>query len=463
MPKTTTTQALRLSRTRTGRPWRCKPSEGGAIAVMAAFVIIIMVAMFGFALDLSRTYNRKVELQSVADNAALAAANALDGTSAGVDNAVSAAASTAANFSIAYNNSVVTWSAAALRFGTSPDGGAGGWVDGSSAKAAAGQYFYARVDTSMLDPSHGRIENVLISVLSPSLAVTDVTASAVAGRDTVKAMPLGICAISNTPAVPGMGGELVEYGFRRGIGYDLLKPDPSNAATQNFLINPIAPAGTVGVSMMGDPDTVAAYVCTGKMAIPALQGGAVTVEPGFPLGSLYRQFNARFGTYVTPCQSTSAPADQNTRSFDAGSATWMGTTQPNLSVGPLWSYAKAARYASYSTSRGVEPATGYTTFATTDWSTLYPGPPAPAAQNYPATTPYQSTGGAASYKTVYNTRVLRIPLLQCPVTAGPKVTATVIGIGKFFMTVPATSSALTAEFAGAESWTAIGGNARLYR
>jgi hypothetical protein len=215
--------------------------------------------------------------------------------------------------------------------------------------------------------------------------------------------------------------------------------------------------------MMRSLDIVAAYVCTGKMAIPALQGGKITVEPGFPIGSLFQQLNSRFGTYVAPCQSSSALADTNVRSFDLSSANWIKAQPSGLSVGPLWSYAKAATYASYTANFGVEPATGYSTYATTNWGTLYPGPPAAQSQSYPTTTPYQSTGGGAAYKTIYNTRVLRVPLLQCPVPSGAVVNATVLGIGKFFMTIPATSSTLYAEFAGTETWAAISGSARLYR
>lgn len=494
MLRKTATQTPRLSSASRNQGRRRK-SEGGAIAIMTAVMIIIIIAMFGFALDLSRAYNRKMELQSVADAAALAAANALDGTPAGIDNAVRAAASTASTFSFSYNNGIVAWSPLALTFGTDPDGGSGGWVDGDSAKANAGTVFFARVDTSVLDPSHGRVDNVLIPVLSSALAETDVAAAAVAGRDSLNALPLAICANSNTPASSLPSGELVEYGFRRGIAYDLMKLNPGGTSPENFLVNPIAPAGTVGTSMMGYLDIVAAYVCTGKMAIPTLQGGDITVERSFPIGSLYQQLNSRFGTYVTPCQASSAPADPNTRSFSLANATWMkdkpdnqaanslsapdplltvaenSANATNTAYGPLWSYAKAAKYSSYAAYKGVEPAAGYATYnaTTTDWTTLYPGPKpgptpkSPAPVSYPATTPYQSTGGAAAYKTLYNTRLLRVPLLRCPVTAGGKVTATVLGIGKFFMTVPASSTTLYAEFAGTENWAAIGGNARLYR
>src|SRR5206468_1917006 len=99
---------------------------------------------------------------------------------------------------------------------------------------------------------------------------------------------------------------------------------------------------------------------------------------------------------------------------------------------------------------------------TGQWSTIYT-PGLPVAQSYPGTTPYQAAGGSATYKPYRNTRVLHVPLLRCPVPPGSSATATVVGIGKFFMTVPASSSALYAEFAGMDTEAALGGNARLYR
>ncbi|MCS0658331.1 TadE/TadG family type IV pilus assembly protein [Massilia terrae] len=462
-------------------------SQDGAIAVMAAFVIVIMIAMFGMALDLSRTYNRKVELQSVADAAALAAANALDGTTAGIDKAATAAADTAAGFGYSYNNGSVTWSSSALTFGTALNGGSAGWMDPSAAKVNAATVFFARVDTSKLDASLGEVSNVLIPILPNAPTRTNVYAAAVAGRDSLNVLPFAICANSNTRAASLASGELVEYGFRRGVDYNLMNLNPGGQTPENFLVNPIAPAGTVGVSMMGRMDVVSPFICTGRMAIPTLLGGQITVERSFPIASLYQMFNSRFGSYTSPCTANSAPADPNTRSFDLSNATWMknkpdhqyanplSSPDPLLTVaekqttgmagtvyGPLWSYAKAARYASYLANSGVEPSSGYATFATSDWATIY-NPGAPVAQSYPGTTPYQTTGGVTAYKTFRNTRVLRIALLQCPVAAGSKVAATVLGIGKFFMTVPATPSALNGEFAGLDTELASGGNARLYQ
>ncbi|MBD8529370.1 MULTISPECIES: pilus assembly protein TadG-related protein [unclassified Massilia] len=472
------------SATRRQRRFRRKGSQDGAIAIMTAFVIVIMIAMFGMALDLSRSYNRKAELQNAADAAALVAAATLDGTPQGIDRAVTEAGATAENSTFAYNTDSVTWDNAALKFATGADGGTGGWMDAATAKATASTIFFAQVDTSALDSRHGNIQNFFMPILSPALAKTDVAASAIAGRDSLNALPLAICANSNTPAAPLSSGELVEYGFRRGVTYNLMNLNPGGQSPENFLLNPIAPSGTVGTAMKNRMDVVGPFICTGKMAIPTLQGGEVTVERGFPIDPLYVQLNSRFGT-VAPCQSSTAPADPVVKSFDLASATWMKDKPDNLSAnslaapdplltvaekpdgatntayGALWTYAKAVPYSAYASYGAVEPAKGYSTYKDTDWGLLY-SPGLPQAKSYP-NTPYQAAGGSATYKLGRNTRVLHIPLLSCPVPAGALSTATVVGIAKFFMMIPASSSALYAEFAGMTTETALGGNARLYR
>ena len=466
---------------------RRRGAEDGAVAIIVVFVIIVMITMFGMALDLSRSYNRKAELQSAADAAALGAASALNGTAGGIDNAVAKAKEIAELSAFSYGVEYVSWSSAALTFGTSADGGPTGWMDAATAKANASKIFFARVDTSVLDPKHGKVQNFLMPVISSSLAESNVSASAVAGRDSLSILPLAVCANSNTAAASLPSGELVEYGFRRGVAYDLMNLNPGGRPPENFLVNPVAPPGTLGTTMMNRLDVIAPFICTGKVAIPTIQGGDITVERGFPISALYVHLNSRFGMYASPsvCLASSAPADPNVRSFDLINATWMKYKPDGLSAnpllapnplltvaekpddatntayGPLWSYAKAAKYSSYLASGGLEPTGGYATFSTTDWGLLY-DPGKPEAQSYPSSTPYLATGGLA-YKPSRTTRVLHIPLLHCPVPADPKTTAGVVGIAKFFMTVPATSSALYAEFAGMDTESALGGTVRLYK
>lgn len=457
-------------------------SERGSIAVMSAAALVILIPFLFLALDLTRAYNRKVEIKNMADAVALAAARALDGTPQGLDKAVSDAAAAAGKFSYSYGNEVFDWSSDALKFGTSGDVD-GTWMDASSAKSSSKTIVFAKVDFSGLDPKHGRVDNAFM-VTSET---TDVSAMAIAGRTAINITPLAICAMSPTPAV-NVSGELVEFGFRRGVAYDLMRLNPNENTPENFLVNPIAPPGTTGQSVSGNLDVVGPFVCTGKMAIPNVTGGTVTVERPFPIASLYQHLNSRFGT-VAACQQSSAPADPNVKEFTFSNLSvvnWMkypaegqranevmgssslgtvadpGNTPAGTTVfGPLWSYAKAAKYSSYLSSSGIEPSTGYATFATSDWGTLYFA--GTAAVSYPSTTPYQSTGGAAAYKTYRNRRVLNIPLLQCPVPAGTKAQATVLGIGKFFMTVKADSAAVYAEFAGVALESSLGGEVEIFR
>lgn len=468
------------------RRLRRKRSEAGVIAIMAAFLIIVMIGMFGVAIDLSRNYNRKVELQSAADAAALVAASALNGTAEGIDKAVDDARRAAEANNFAYGSTAVSWSSDALTFSTSANSGAGGWMNAATAKASATTAFFARVDTSVFTAKHGTVQNFLMPVLSPALAETTVAASAVAGRESLNVLPLAICANADKPADTLPSGELLEYGFRRGISYDLMNLNPGGRPPENFLVNPVAPPGTVGETMKSRLNAIAPFICTGKMAIPTLRGGEITVERGFPINSLYIYLNTRFGTYAAPCDASTAPADSSVKSFDLGNVPWMkdkpdalsakslASPDPLLTVaekpagatktayGPLWSYAKAAKYASYVAKGGKEPPEGYDTFKATDWGILY-DPGKPEASSYPSTTPYLVNGGTTPYKPYRNTRVLRVPLLRCPVSAEAKAAATVVGIAKFFMTVPASSTSLYAEFAGMDTEAALSGNTRLYR
>ena len=234
-----------------------------------------------------------------------------------------------------------------------------------------------------------------------------------------------------------------------------------------------------------------------------LSGGTVKVSASFPINSLSQQLNSRFGTYGTganACDARTAPADINIKEFTFNSgASWMGATPAGQSAtllatterrwtiagpdtapagtlgvqfGPLWSYAKAVQYTSYASTGAPEPATGYATYDVTKWSTLYtPGNPTTSTTTpYPDSadtpTPYSYTTGTqffkgppASNKSLANRRVLNLPLLACPITGSD---ATVLGIGKFFMTVPATQTSLYGEFAGLATEQSLGTRIVLY-
>jgi Flp pilus assembly protein TadG len=466
--------------------------QRGAFAIMTPVLVLAILALIGFALSLAMMYNRKIEVQTAAEGIALAAAKQLNGTDAGVRLALQAASAAASTTFYGYQAFGIGWTDDAVSFSAAPYGSE--WVEAAAAQnaAAASSLFYAKVDTSKF-AGMGLVDTLFLHMQPSTPASANVSSTVIAGRATINVMPLALCAMSTTAAAD-RGGELVEYGFRRGISYDLMKLNPvSNASGANYLVNPVSLPGTGGAAISARLDIVRPFVCTGTMAVPSLAGGSVKVEPGFPLASVVDQLNSRFGVTAPPCTSAAAPPDTNIKEFSyASEFSWMTRTPKGQAAdsttsgsklltiadlapadipaattadqyGPLWTFAKAARFSAYQQG-AAEPVNGYTTFSSANWSTLYaPGAPSvKSGSSYPSTLYTNSVTAPTDSAGVANRRVLTIPLLRCPVAAGASATAEILALGKFFMTVKATDVALYAEFAGVLPRTAIGGQMELY-
>jgi len=448
--------------------------ERGAIAVMLAGALIMICGFCGLALELSQVYNRKMELQTAADTAALAAAYELDGTPAGISRAEQKAAArfsapSPTQLTYQYGKQSMAWADSAIEFGATPSGP---WIPYASAVAKTGPngLLYVKVDTGELDTAYGEVTTMLMRVISTSLATVHVSTRAIAGRAGIGVTPLGICTM-RPEANRNRSGELEEYGFRRGVAYDLMQLNPQGTtAGLTYLIDPFLGPGATGTAASGT-GTLAPFVCTGSLGIARVTGGAVSVTSPFPLSDLYQHLNSRFDAYnaaTAPCSPDSAPPDTNIKAYTPGTISWMAATPSGQAAalstvdskrwtvagpdptptgttagqfGVLWSYAKAVNYAA------TPPTGGYTAFSVSSWKTLYnPGQPG-AAASYPSAPPYFKAGYTASptHPGIAGRRVLNVPLLACPVSGN---SATVSGIGRFFMTVPADSTHLYAEFAG---------------
>lgn len=486
------------------QPRLCPPrAETGAVAVIFVLLVLVMVGIFGLAIDLGRLYNRRIEMQTLADGVALAAARQLNGTAQGVTNAISRANAAAGKIKYDYNHSDIIWSESAIQFSASP-GSNGPWLSADAAFGTPQNLFYVRVKTSDLPTPQDTIQTSFIRVLPSAPTTARASAQAIAGPSRISVTPFAICAMSpnmaearlnlasaGPPAAPA-NTELVQYGFRRGVGYDLMQLNLGNTTPRTFLVNPVAPPGTVGMPADLTDARVGPFLCAGTMAMPRVTGGQITVTSPFPLLTLFDRFNSRFDQYGTGnCDPWTAPPDTNVRSYDrtvAANVPWMTPTagpQVALSTtaggklstvadqlptntaaaaseyGVLWSFAKAVPFASYVTGQ-PEPAGGYTTFTIANWNTLYdPFRPAPAtgsagAQVSGTSTPYANGvnqfPSPARFPGVRLRRVLNVPLLLCPVGGS---SATVLGIGRFFMTMPATNTKLNAEFAGLASESAL--------
>lgn len=493
-----TKQAARLSRCAQQAP--CLRQEG-SFAVMFAGTLVLMLGVCAIALDLGTIYNRKSELHGMAKAVALAAAGQLDGTATGVNAALLRAAATAESYRYGYRYNF-TWTDAAIRFSTSP-ARSGNWIDAGSARGQPAGLFYVEVDTGMLDDGSGSGNTWLMNAVYSSSTEFTISDRAVAGRANLRITPFAVCAMSASAGEPrpktgpAAAQELVEFGFRRGVSYDLMQLNPSGTTPENFIVDPIAAPGQPYVVSNTSIANVGPFVCSGRVWTPTVMGGSIHVTRPFPIASLFPHLNSRFDEYVgNACDPHGAPPDFNIKPFAHDTVKWMAkpavqsaaslsengkletiadphpaaaSTKADM-YGVLWSYAKAVKYSSYKPN-GTEPATGWTTFPIGDWDNLYP--PTVDPTSYPgsgSSTPYAATAGdnyaapKAANVLIAQTgrRVLNIPLLACPVPSGADAQATVRGIGRFFMGVQATSTSLHAEFAGVVPESTLIGQVELY-
>lgn len=472
--------------TRRRPAWR----QRGALMVSYVLLFLVVLGMAGMALDLAQVYTRKTELQQLADDVAIAAAQALDGTAAGVNAAVAAAQTNAVAHRYGIYKQVV-WNPAALTFGSSPDAPDASWQTAAAAAAAPATMLFAKVDTNVLDDASqqpGAVALTFMSAIGDSLASATVRSRAVAGRAGARVMPLAICPLANAPtasrthAGPAPNVELVEFGFRRGVGYNLLDLNGSGTVAVHYLLNPIDPLNALGQPAHTADAVLKPFMCSGTMPVAQLDGNQVSARPGVLPFTLAAQLNARFdqGFNTNDCQLSSAPPDRNIKTYNNANS-WMAPApaaapQPIApfaeartvgsrrvtvaeqtpvtaadtanSYGPLWSYGPAVQFAAPNLP-----------FTKSDWSKLYPvfagGTNTGATSAYITGLPPYNQAVSAMFQaptagrpSLRGRRLLNIPFLACPVAAGSNVLAQVIGVGRFFMTAPATGSVISAEFAG---------------
>ncbi len=484
-------------------PRRPVRQQRGAFGVVFALVLPVLLGLMGLAIDVSVMYARGHELQTFANSTALAAARELDGTQKGLDAALDRAEVLSQKNSYRFlNERMFNWSSSALEIGA---GVAGPWYPASAVPTSElPKLFFARVDSAGLDAKYGKLSTSFLQVLGVD-ASYDISRRAVAGRGLTKLAPLAICALNNAPLSARVNGpgsnnaEALEYGFRNGVSYNLLKLSPYDKTPKNFLINPIDFPPATSRDAHYDDSVVRPLTCTGAMPAPVLTAGsALNVKAPFPPG-LIAELNSRFGLYGNgaTCEPFGAPPDQNVRDFTGGNgytAWWMDVgsvakpidgsaaelevgpgllnvahaigapAQDGGSYGPLWSFGQPRKYNSTTGTVGA-------LFGRSDWKNLYPvkGSATLKSNIYvESKLPYEFNayphnqeppgGNGVAFR-----RILNVPLLECPFSGSGS--ATMLGIARFLMTTPATQSpaAIHAEFGGMTTFGPLGASAVLYQ
>lgn len=472
----------------TRRDNRPVSAERGSAATTLVIALPVMIGIVGLALDLGHVYARQSELRVMADAMALTVARRLDGTKAGLDDALGRLQTPGGLPTFAFNSAWVHWNTAALELAARPDAADSEWKPASTitTDAAAAGLAYARIDTSKLTGNVGDpniFETFFISVIGGASTVTS-KAVAVAGSAAVAVTPLAICALDadkptdSRPNTTTAGAELIEYGFRRGVSYNLLDLSPTSTTPQAYLVNPLDPGTGSSNPLHFTAPYVGQFFCTGTVRLPLVAGGSkvhIVPMPGLPIADW---LNSRFvSDPASGCNATTAPVDLDIREYIGGYANWYMSTSPypstasstdrNVATSP--SRVSVADLKAGDTSSVTPTVTSFgplwvnvkpqtttgTKFAVTDWSKLYTfggvSVPNTTVLKYGSASavPYASDKHKLAGGGVKNRRVLNIPLLDCSGGA-PASPATVLGVAKFFMTAKATASpaVIPGEFSG---------------
>jgi Flp pilus assembly protein TadG len=297
--------------------------QRGAVAVMSGLLLmLVLIPVSGLVLDLGHLYIVKTELQNLADASSLGAAKDLDNSDAGLNKAVASGKAIATKNRYDFG-STLTLQDANFRFGPSPDGP---WYTlAQSIGNATGRTF---VEVNTKAGGDGGTAQTINTWLM-RIAGNDSTSTfgwAVAGRYVNTVTPVGICAIDPTRRTAsydyGTFTEIVEFGFRRGLSYNVFELGSLGGATSDpYQINPINSPPNACVTSNSSTNVMEPFICVGNSAVVPTGIGQVYTNTGVS-ATLESAFNSRFNDYSggSKCDPATAPPDINVKEYLPGSA-----------------------------------------------------------------------------------------------------------------------------------------------
>ncbi len=432
--------------------------QRGAVALIVAICLVLLVGMLGLVLDLGHLYVTRTELQNAADSSSLSGARELNGRVTGINNAITRAIEAAGKNKYNLNSTALVVNTSNMWVGSCPADGCMVPISSVTTDALAGDKTFLKIDTGLRT-----INTWFIQVLPGVANTTQTFGLAVAGKFAVDITPIAICEQPDP-------GTVHELGFERGVSYNVQYANPLGPGTL-FWIDPESNAP--GVCPVISTNATLPYVCTGKVGFTPIIGDTVNTNTGVSVPQL-AALNSRFGDYTpqNKCDVATAPPDTNIKEYIYNNAgvgaprDWMGTDpnkqsiqfvdratnglcKPNAPCKPIPYSLRAA------TDYGVLWS-GYRRngAVVSNWPALYQGN---TATSYPEPSPYaQGSGNFFTAPAVSiqpgkaGRRVLNMVIIDCTTAGGVCRPATVLGVGRFLMqtrSIP-TSKDVFVEFGG---------------
>jgi hypothetical protein len=340
---------------------RATTRQQGAVAIVVALSMVVLVGFLGLAIDGGRLYLTKTELQNGADACALAASYELTGAPA-----ITPAAFTTANAAgkklaqlnrVDFQGVFISASETLLEFGSSLAAGST-WLPATASPPGAAKYVRCTI-------TRGGVSPYFMQVLGFGDQTVRARATAsLKPSQTNCAMPIGIC------VQPG-GSAANNFGYTVGdwYGLDFSEAGVNANYTGNFRWIDFDPGNTTPGCPGGGAQELSCMVKgSGQCNLPPpIVGGCAATgnntDPGCvgqngQISGMDAAYNTRFGLYKGANNATNSPMDFTGRSYRIGS--WaLGRQAYNGASGGLPNF-KDARSTFLATQATDVPGGGYT-------------------------------------------------------------------------------------------------------
>jgi Flp pilus assembly protein TadG len=326
------------------------PRQRGAVGVVVALSLIVLIGFLAVVLDLGRLLVMKTELQNASDACALAAAYELDGNASALTRAENAGITVGASNAVVFQSTPVAVSAADIKFSTTLSGAGGSnAVYQTQAGGAPANSKYA-----MCSLTRAGVPMTLTTLLgSGPKTVAAQAVATMAPSQSACSIPIGVCTKGAAPSYGLSPGQWVSGRFDAGGGltgsYNWIDFTPPGGG-QNELAGLLTGSGTCATSTgtpvgeAGVMGNAAARAWNSRFGL--YQGGG-----GNPnLGSATPDFSGYAYTSTSwPAQANALPDFMNVRR--AAHSAYQGNAASGLSISNAYNSATPAQLATSGASR----------------------------------------------------------------------------------------------------------------
>ncbi|WP_280155678.1 pilus assembly protein TadG-related protein [Piscinibacter sp. XHJ-5] len=339
-----------------------KRAQGGAIAVIVALSMAVLLGFLGLAVDGGHLYLIKTELQNGADACALAAAYELTDAPAiapvAFNRAEAAGQAVAQKNKVDFQNGGIASANTTVEFGTSLAAGSP-WMTAAAGPAGNSKYVRCTIQQTNIVP-------YLMQVVGAGNQTVRAAATAsLAPSQTNCAVPMALCVKPGGTAANNFGYTVGDW---YGLDFSATGGGSQASYTGNFRWIDFDPGSpTPGCSGGGAQELACMMAGSGQCNLPSpitgsCSGSGPSTDPGCvgengQISSMEQAYNTRFGLYKGSYSATNSPMDFTGYSYR--SDTWtLGRDAYGGSVAGMQNF-KSARTAFSATQSAYVPGGGY--------------------------------------------------------------------------------------------------------